>query len=62
MRRLDLSRVTGTTYQAIVGEVIAQRRKYLGLNQVQLAQDLGMSQSAWSRVEKGIKRALHWSS
>lgn len=49
-----LSRVTGTTYQTIVGEVIVLRRKDLGLNQADLAERIGMSQSAWSRVEKGL--------
>ncbi len=49
-----MSRVTGTTYQAIVGEVIVLRRKDLGLNQADLAEKIGMSQSAWSRVEKGL--------
>lgn len=49
-----MSRVTGTTYQAIVGEVIALHRKEHGLNQFELAKRLGMSQSAWSRVEKGL--------
>lgn len=49
-----LSRVTGTTYQAIVGEVIVLRRKDLGLNQADLAKKIGVSQSAWSRVEKGL--------
>ena len=49
-----MSRVTGTTYQAIVGEVIVLRRKDMGLNQADLAQRIGISQSAWSRVEKGL--------
>ena len=49
-----MSRVTGTTYQAIVGEVIVLRRKDLGLNQADLAKKIGVSQSAWSRVEKGL--------
>lgn len=48
-----MSIATGTTYQAIVGEIIVQRRKERGLNQEDLAQKVGMSQSAWSRVEKG---------
>lgn len=49
-----LSMITGTTYQAIVGEVIALHRKELELNQAELAKMIGMSQSAWSRVEKGF--------
>ncbi len=48
-----MPRVTGTTYKAIVSEVIILRRKELGLNQADLAEKIGMSQSAWSRVEKG---------
>jgi len=48
-----LTIATGTTYQAIVGEVIVQHRKTKKLNQDDLAQKAGMSQSAWSRVEKG---------
>jgi transcriptional regulator with XRE-family HTH domain len=49
-----LSRVTGTTYQAIVGQVIVLRRKDIELSQADLAEKIGTSQSAWSRVEKGL--------
>lgn len=49
-----LSRVTGTTYLAIVGQVIVLRRKDMGLNQSDLAKKIGVSQSAWSRTEKGL--------
>jgi transcriptional regulator with XRE-family HTH domain len=49
-----LARVTGTTYQAIVGGVIVQLRKDRHITQTEIAERLKMSQSAWSRIEKGF--------
>jgi transcriptional regulator with XRE-family HTH domain len=41
------------TYGALVGRIIEHRRKQLGLNQEPLATALGITQSAYSRLEKG---------
>lgn len=42
-----------TTYPAIVGQVLAKHRGDRNLTQTQLAQALGMKQSAWSKIERG---------
>lgn len=42
-----------TTYPAILGQVIEEKRKNLGLGQGDLAKALDISQPSWSRIEKG---------
>lgn len=44
-----------TTYSAILGRVLAQRRKRLGRewDQARAAQQAGISRSTWSRLENG---------
>ena len=42
-----------TTYPAIVGRILVSARKDAGLEQAQLARQVGMSQSTWSRIERG---------
>lgn len=42
-----------TTYPAIVGRVIAEARKHQKLTQGQLAQEMGINQPAWSKIERG---------
>ena len=42
-----------TTYSAVVGRILAMRREQLGLEQVDIARRLGVSQSTWSRLERG---------
>jgi transcriptional regulator with XRE-family HTH domain len=41
------------SYGALVGQVILRRRKLAKLDQSALAEALGISQSAYSRLEKG---------
>ncbi|WP_366919890.1 helix-turn-helix domain-containing protein [Burkholderia cenocepacia] len=41
------------TYPALVGKLLVQRREQIGLKQGQVATALGMSQSAYSRLESG---------
>ena len=41
------------TYPALVGRLIVQRREQIGLKQGQVATALGISQSAYSRLESG---------
>jgi len=41
------------SYGAVVGQVVLQRRKLAKLDQSALAEALGISQSAYSRLEKG---------
>ncbi|WP_158227090.1 helix-turn-helix domain-containing protein [Mangrovitalea sediminis] len=43
----------GSTYAAVVGAVIAQVRSEVGMSQAQLAEQVGIGQPAWSRIEKG---------
>ena len=47
-----------TTYSAIVGSVVARRRRELGLGQAQFAQNLAISQPTYSRIERGAAPAL----
>ena len=42
-----------TTYPAIVGQVLANRRSALKVKQAKMAKALNVGQSAWSRVETG---------
>lgn len=41
------------TYGALVGRVVLRHRKHRGLGQNHLARSLGVSQSAYSRIELG---------
>jgi transcriptional regulator with XRE-family HTH domain len=41
------------TYPALVGKLLAQRRDQVGIKQGELADALGLSQSAYSRLEAG---------
>lgn len=43
-----------TTYPALVGNVLGRFRKISNLDQGKFAEQLGLSQSAWSRIERGI--------
>lgn len=40
-------------YNALVGQVLQKRREVLGKSQGAVAQDIGLTQSAFSRVESG---------
>ncbi len=42
-----------TSYPAIVGKIIENRRKAKNLRQAELAEKLGVTQSSWSRIERG---------
>lgn len=42
-----------TTYRSIVGQVIVNIRKKLGFDQASLANAVGVTQSTWSRIERG---------
>lgn len=51
-----MSRTTlkpATTYGAVVGCVLSEMRGRAGLTQTQLAAEMGLTQSAWSRIECG---------
>lgn len=41
------------TYPALVGKLLVQRREQIGITQGDLAAALGLSQSAYSRLESG---------
>jgi transcriptional regulator with XRE-family HTH domain len=41
------------TYPALVGKILAQQRETRGIKQGELAAKLGLSQSAYSRLESG---------
>lgn len=43
-----------TTYGAVIGSVLAIQRRNLGLNQIQLASQLGLTAATWSRIEGGL--------
>lgn len=42
-----------TSYNIIVGRILEQRRKEKNLEQSDVASHLDISQSAWSRIERG---------
>ena len=42
-----------TTYNAVLGRLLVRYRNELNLDQKQMANILGMSQSGWSRIETG---------
>ena len=45
------------TYAGVLGAVLARQRSARGMTQAQLAEAVGLSQSAWSRVENGSSAA-----
>lgn len=42
-----------TTYQAVLGRLIARKRQEKQIDQEELAQRVGVSRSTWSRIEAG---------
>lgn len=42
-----------TTYAAVMGRVLALHRENAGLEQADVAKKMNISQSAWSRIERG---------
>lgn len=42
-----------TSYPAILGRILEHLRKDAGYDQGELADKLGLTQSAWSRIERG---------
>lgn len=54
MRKVSSTGVKATlSYSTLIGQLIAHRRKQLSLRQEEVAGTLAISQSAYSRVEKG---------
>ena len=43
----------GTTYSAVIGGVIKQLRDTRSINQGAMAEKMGVSQAAWSKLENG---------
>ena len=46
-----------TTYPSLVGKVLSLQREYHGIEQLEFAQKMGLAQSSWSRIERGIATA-----
>lgn len=42
-----------TTYQAVLGRLIAQKRQQKQIDQGEMAKAVGVSRSTWSRIEAG---------
>ena len=42
-----------TTYQTVLGRLIAQKRKEMRIDQEEMARRVGVSRSTWSRIEAG---------
>lgn len=42
-----------TSYPAVIGRILEHERKKLGFDQGDVANKLGLTQSAWSRIERG---------
>ncbi len=42
-----------TTYQAVLGRLIAQKRQQKQIDQGEMAEAVGVSRSTWSRIEAG---------
>jgi transcriptional regulator with XRE-family HTH domain len=43
----------GTTYSAIIGNIIKQLRASKSIKQGEIAEKMGVSQAAWSKLESG---------
>ena len=43
-----------TTYQTVLGRLIAMKRRHRQMDQEELAQHVGVSSSTWSRIEAGL--------
>lgn len=43
-----------TTYQTVLGRLIALKRRQRGMDQAELAEHVGVSNSTWSRIEAGL--------
>jgi len=52
-RGSQVPRPAAVTYAVIVGRIVLRRRKALGRNQVDVANSLGISQGAYSKMETG---------
>ena len=44
---------SATSYSSILGQMIVQTRTQRALNQAEIASALGITQTAWSRIERG---------
>lgn len=42
-----------TSYPAIIGRILEHQRKEAGYDQAAFAEQMGLTQSAWSRIERG---------
>ena len=42
-----------TTYSAILGQILKELRKKKGMDQADIAKEMGMNRSSWSRIESG---------
>lgn len=42
-----------TSYPAIIGRILEHQRKDAGYDQAAFAEQMGLTQSAWSRIERG---------
>jgi transcriptional regulator with XRE-family HTH domain len=42
-----------TSYPAIIGRILEHQRKEAGFDQAAFAEQMGLTQSAWSRIERG---------
>lgn len=43
-----------TTYPALVGKVLSIYREGIEIDQTNFAQKMGITQSSWSRIERGV--------
>ena len=43
-----------TTYQAVLGRLIVEKRKEKQIDQGEMARHVGVSRSTWSRIEAGV--------
>jgi transcriptional regulator with XRE-family HTH domain len=41
------------TYPGIVGQILAKKRQLASLEQAELAAKIGLTQSSWSKIERG---------
>lgn len=50
---MSIDAIQRTTFNAVVGRLLASHREQKGLEQIDLANALNMSQPNWSRIERG---------
>lgn len=52
-RKGDFASIDSPTFQTVLGRIITRARKQAGVDQISMALSVGVTQSTWSRIERG---------